>query len=241
MVVDGHLACADDMEAGALNHDRGAFIEADAEQAGVAVDNRRQIVLAVARDEVLIDGGFFEQPEAFFVPLGHHDGVAFGRAAHQVGPLNGSAGGTAAHYAAAREHGFDLALGAGIQVGIGEAPLPSAIEPDGVGGKQRGDESFRIGFGAVARVKHGDVGYAEVRCEALFGFRGIEVAIFAGGGDDDEAGRRPAGERDELLDDFGAELSASDNDEMTARRTKRSGLGRCSEEQRPGRKAKGGG
>ena len=96
-------------------------------------DDLQHVLLAMAGEQVLIDGDAAQEPEALFVAFGHHEGVAFPGAAHQVRTLNRGAGGTAADHAAALEQGEHLALGAGVEVRVDKTPLAAAFEPDASG------------------------------------------------------------------------------------------------------------
>src|SRR5204862_296709 len=84
-VVDRDLARAADLERLAADDDRGALVEADAEDVGVLRDDFLEIVLAVARQHVLVDGNARDQPEAFLVAGRHHEVVVLVRAADHVG------------------------------------------------------------------------------------------------------------------------------------------------------------
>ena len=87
--MDDDFASADDFKVAALHDNRGAFIQTDAEQVGVCPDDRGEIVLAVARQHMLVNGRVGQEAEPAFVALGHQDPVALGCAAHQIGRQDG--------------------------------------------------------------------------------------------------------------------------------------------------------
>ena len=84
VVVDGDTAEPGYFKAIRLDDDRGVFVQADAEEFGMPVDDREEILLAVALREMLVNRDAAEIAEAFFVAGRHHEGVAFARAANQV-------------------------------------------------------------------------------------------------------------------------------------------------------------
>ena len=160
-VIDADQALADDEEAVPLDDDRRRLVEPDAQQPGLRRDDADQVVLAAPDEHMLVDGHAPEVAEPLLVTLGHHDVVAFARAADQVGALDRRAGRRAADHPAPRQHVLDLALGARAQVGVDQPPLAAAAEPDAPGLLQRRDERLRVGHGAVAGVQHGHVRHAE--------------------------------------------------------------------------------
>src|SRR5205807_7395820 len=75
VVIDAHLALADDLELISMNHDGGAFVEADSEQFRMGSDHRHQIIFSMTSDHVLINGRFLQQAETLHMRRRDHDGV----------------------------------------------------------------------------------------------------------------------------------------------------------------------
>ena len=97
------------------------MIEAESEKLGMGLHDRSEIVLAVARINVLVDGDVGKETEADFVAGRHHDGVVvgIGRATHHVGTLDGGSGRAAANDTAAVEEVKELLESAGVEISIG--------------------------------------------------------------------------------------------------------------------------
>lgn len=213
VVGNRNLARPDDPRAISLDDDRRAFVDAEAEQFGMRRDHGLHVFLPVAGDDVLVDRAIAQQGKPFFMPLGHHDQVALGRAPHHVAALDGGAGGAAADNTPARQHAADFRQGAGAEIRIRKPPLASAVDPDGVGLRQRLDEGGAIGHRAIASVHDGDMpgsGSDEK------GLRDVIVApILAGFGrrDNDKVGVHAASEPDEFLHRLTAQTSAAMNQE----------------------------
>lgn len=209
-IVDGDFAGADDFKGVAGDDDGGAFVDADAEEFGLQGDDGDEIVLALAGDQVLVDGDVAEEAEALFVAFGHHDGVAFAGSADEVAALDGGSGAGAGDDAAAGEEVIELLLRLGAEVAIDEAPLAAAIDEDAFGGAEGGEEGVGVGFGAVFRVKLHDVG--EAVAEERVAGEGRDA--FAGRGDDDDGGIEAAGEGGEAVKEFRAEGAAADDHQV---------------------------
>ncbi len=209
-IVDGDFAGADDFKRVASDDDGGAFVDADAEEFGLQGDDGDEIVLALAGDQVLVDGDVAEEAEALFVAFGHHDGVAFAGSADEVAALDGGSGAGAGDDAAAGEEVIELLLRLGAEVAIDEAPLAAAIDEDAFGSAEGGEEGVGVGFGAVFRVKLHDVG--EAVAEERVAGEGRDA--FAGRGDDDDGGIEAASEGGETAEEFGAEGAAADDHQV---------------------------
>ena len=59
-IIDRDLALSYHFEAISMHDDCGALIDSKSKQIGMGVDYLQEIVLAVAREEVLVDGGFVQ-------------------------------------------------------------------------------------------------------------------------------------------------------------------------------------
>src|SRR5437870_5737915 len=119
-----------------MNHDGGAFIDADAEQFRMGGDHRDQIVLSMAGNHMLVNGGVLKQAEALNMWGCDHDGVVSigisGRSrgsAHQKRALDRRSGRTASDHASSVEDSFDFAFGQSAKIGIRKPPLPSTLDP----------------------------------------------------------------------------------------------------------------
>ena len=219
--VNRDPAFSHNFELVAADDDGGTFVEADAKQRWAFVDDGDEVRFAVAGDEVLVDRGIGEEAHALNVIWRDHDGIAGNRAAHHEGPDDGGSGGTASDDTAAVEERVEFTLGAGSQIGVGEPPLASSIEPDAAGFAQRFNEGFAIGGGAIARVEHGEVGGSRFP-------KGLERLVRIGigiarGGDEHDGLILAARQREEAFPDFGPDLSAADNDERAFFRAVRGG------------------
>src|SRR6185312_15520953 len=73
-VVDQNFA-VHGFEGVAVDKDGGALIDADTKQVRMSCDDRVQIVLAMANNDVLVNGGAGQQSEAGFMSGDHHEGV----------------------------------------------------------------------------------------------------------------------------------------------------------------------
>src|SRR5258708_2312253 len=100
-----------------MNHDSGAFVDADAKQFRMRRDHRNQIVLPVAGNYMLVNGRVLAQAEAFHMRGCDHDGVVSmgilggaGCAAYQKRALDGCPCRTASDYASAVKDSFDFSL-----------------------------------------------------------------------------------------------------------------------------------
>ena len=78
------LARADDFETPTGDDDRRPFVDADAQQSGIRVENFGEVILSLASDHMLVNRRAAHEAKAEFVPFRHHDRVAFGSAAHQI-------------------------------------------------------------------------------------------------------------------------------------------------------------
>src|SRR6185312_3029772 len=79
-VVDQDFA-VHGFEGVAVDEDGGALIDADAQQVRMSSDDGIQIVLAMAHNNVLVNGGAGQQREAGFMSGNHHEGVVTVRVA----------------------------------------------------------------------------------------------------------------------------------------------------------------
>ena len=106
VVVDGDLPFADHLKAVTRHNDGRAFRNADSQQLRVLLDQRNNIIPAVACIDVLIDRDLAQEGEAVLVLwLGrHHEVRTRDCSAHQIVALNGGARGTSADHAAALQH-----------------------------------------------------------------------------------------------------------------------------------------
>src|SRR5260221_2167397 len=71
-VVNRDLARADDLEFLTAHDDCRALVQPDAQQVAMLRDHFLEIVLAVAREHMLIDRYTFDQAEAFLIAWRHH-------------------------------------------------------------------------------------------------------------------------------------------------------------------------
>ena len=131
VVVDRHLPLAHHFELVAGDDDRGAFGQADAEHLRILLDDRDEIVPAIARVDVLIDRHLAQELERLLMVRlgGHHHVRTRGVAAHQVFALNRRAGGAAADHAAALQDLVELAVRQRVRVRVDDVPLAAAVEP----------------------------------------------------------------------------------------------------------------
>src|ERR1700733_14514812 len=164
----------------------------------MGLDDGGEVVFAVADVDVLIDGGVGEEAEANLVAGSHHDGVVVGvgGATHHIGALDGCSGRASADDASAIEDFEHFFQGAGVEVGVGEAPVAATFDPDSGGGGERGDEVSGVGDGAVGGVdgRAGDGGEGALGAAVLFLQLGLVGWLGdGGGGDDDDAGVLRAG------------------------------------------------
>src|SRR5262245_34003139 len=95
-------------------------------------NDRYEIELAVAPQEMLVDRDVAYEAEALFV-VTHHDRIRLRVAADQVGANDGGAGRRAADDSAPPQQGAQLGFRARAQVRIRNPPLPATREPDGPG------------------------------------------------------------------------------------------------------------
>ena len=140
---------------------------------------------------------------------------------HQVGALDGGAGRSAADDAAALQQCVQFAFDARAQVGVHQAPLPSALEPDAAGTAQRGGEGIGIGDGAVAGVERGEVPGPGFGQHTFFEPAGRDAGILLRGGDDDDGGVGAAGQFKEAAKDLRPQPPAPGHHQRTVRRTRR--------------------
>src|SRR5439155_11960517 len=142
--------------------------------------------------EMLVDRDALDEAQAALVALRHRLEIAERVAAHHVVGLDRRPRGAAADDAAALQHGVHLLLGLGAQVGINEAPLPAAADPDGGGLLQFREERLGIRVGAFAGVQNLDAGDAQ-RAQLLGLGRLARYRIVEGGRDVDDVGLIAAG------------------------------------------------
>src|SRR6185436_3415087 len=102
-VVDRDVPRPHHLEAVAAHHDRGVLVEADPEELGMARDHGDEVELAVAPQQVLVDGHVLQEAEPLDV-VADHDRVALRVAAHHERAQDGRAGGSTADHAAAGQH-----------------------------------------------------------------------------------------------------------------------------------------
>ena len=233
VVVDGHVAAAHHLEAVAAHHDRGVLVEADAEQVGMALDDGHEVELAVALEQVLVDGDALEEPQPHHV-IADHQGVAPGIAADHERALDGGAGGGAPDDPAAGEHRPQLLVRPRVQVGVGQPPLAPAREPDAARLAQGSDEGLGVRRLAVARVD--DLQVARPRVGEVAKVLGIvgQLVALARRRDHHDARIGAAREVQEALEDGLALEAAAHDDECAAggtevgpsRRGRRRGRGR---------------
>src|SRR5207248_3262836 len=114
--VNEHFALADHFKLIAVHHDSGALIDANAQQFGMPGNDWIQVILAVAGENVLVDGGIAQKAEALFVPRRHHYRVAFRGAPNQIRSLNGSSGRTSTDDASSFQYADQFLFRARIQV-----------------------------------------------------------------------------------------------------------------------------
>src|SRR5262249_32742831 len=128
-VGDEDAARADNRRDVALDDERGAFVDPDAEKPGIGRDDLGEVALPAARADVLIDRDIAEIAEPA-LRAGRHQGSVVGDgAAYENRPLNRRAGRASGDQPAALEHGPYFALGAGAGIGVDETPLPAADKP----------------------------------------------------------------------------------------------------------------
>ena len=176
------------------------------------LDDLDEIELAIPAEQMLIYRHVSKEGHPLLV-IAHHDGVASGVPAREIGPLNRRSGGRSADHATALEQSPQLVVHLGVKVGVGEAPLPAAAEPYAAGGAQRGHELVAIGDRAVAGMEH-----AEIRRAQSFELAqpGPEPTVSIGGpgrGYYHDRRVRPTGEIQEPAHDRGVPHRASDDDE----------------------------
>ena len=204
-IPHGDALGAVDGEGVAVDGKGGALVDAESEELGMGLDDGGEIVLAVADVDVLVDGDVGEEAEADLVGGSHHDGVVVGvgGAAHHEGALNGCAGRASADDASAIEEVEHFFEGEGVEVGVGEAPVAAAFDPDSGGRGEGSDEGSGVGEGTVGGVEDG-AGHGG---EGAFGAAGLVLQDGLGGwfddgcgGDDDDVGVFAAGHFDEALE-----------------------------------------
>ena len=214
VVVDGDAARADDLEAIALDDQRGVVVDAEAQQIRVRVHDVHQLGVAFGRGQVRIDRDLLEEAEATVAAPGHEDRLVR-PPAHDERPLDDRSRGGAEDGAAAGEQGLDLAVRARLPIRGGQpAGIPGG-QVDGAGAPNRRDERLRIGDGAVARVedRHA-VGTEPLPEMAVVGrpLRAVSRRVRVedrvvvaesnrrrGGREHDDAGRGAPGQRDETV------------------------------------------
>ncbi len=140
-------------------------------------------------------------------------GVGAGVASHQVRALDRRARRRAADHAAARQHVPQGVVHLGVQVGVGQAPLASAGEPDASGSAKRLREGVGVGHLGVVGVEDGYVAGAGVLEGSASPEELVVVVGAARRGDDDDGRGRPAGQLHEALEDGGIAQGASGDDQ----------------------------
>jgi hypothetical protein len=141
------LAAAEHAHVAAADHDRGAFVDAEAEVAGAQLQRADQARQALALQEVLVGDRHRHQVEA----------LAQARRVHAAGDhracLDRGAGRAAADDPAARQQRVHLGLEPGAEVGVGDLLLRTAAEPDRRRCLERCAEVLAVGLAAIARVQ----------------------------------------------------------------------------------------
>jgi hypothetical protein len=140
----------------AVHRDRRARVQPDPQQFRMLLHHRGQVILAVARIHVLIDGGIGDQAKPNLVPWRHHDRVVIRvrRAAHHVRALNGRARRSAHHHSTAVEHPEDLLKRQRAEIRIRQPPVPPAFQINAGCVLQRGHKLGRVGHLAIRGVQH---------------------------------------------------------------------------------------
>src|SRR5262245_20119240 len=87
----------------ALDNERGAFVDADAQELRVAAHESGHVAVALSLGEMLVDGDTRKKAEAAFVAVGHHVEISERAAAGHVLALDGGTGAGAADDAAAAQ------------------------------------------------------------------------------------------------------------------------------------------
>src|ERR1700676_1913377 len=85
MLIDRHFAGPDYFKLVALDDDGGTLVDTDPKQLGMGRDHGEHIVLALALQQMLVDGYAAQESETLLVAGGHHDAVTRARPAHQRG------------------------------------------------------------------------------------------------------------------------------------------------------------
>ena len=63
-IGDRHVTQPDHVELVAVNDNGRGFVDADAQQVGMRFDERNQVEFAIAPQDMLVDGGVFQEGEA---------------------------------------------------------------------------------------------------------------------------------------------------------------------------------
>ena len=209
----------------ACHDDGGAFVDADAQKLRIAFDQRGHVGEALSLGEVLIDGGTRQEAQAALVAFGHDVAIAERIGAGQVLGLNRGAGAAAHDDSAAPEHVAHRRVGFGIEIGVGEAPLPPAAEPDAAGGAERLEILGAVDLGQLAAGQDGDrfgAGLTKLLGDAALFRNGIGHS----GRQHNDPGFLSAGQLNEPFDDPLGHATAADDDQRAFFHLRRSRLGR---------------
>src|SRR5262249_3042684 len=145
-VEEVHLVLANNLGHVSPDDERCRFIQANPQELWMCSDNAAHVVKPIALGEVLVNSRSRQKVETSLVTRSHHLLVAQRGSAHQYLTLNRGSRGTAADQSPAAEHVMKGRDRIRALVGIDEAPLPAAAEPDSSGLLQHVEKFGRINF-----------------------------------------------------------------------------------------------
>ena len=131
-------------------------------------DDGIEITFAAPGIDMLVDRGIGKQSEARLMTGRHHDSIVAvriiripWRTPNKKRSLNGRARRTTANHATTCQQGFHLMLDGSTEVGVGQPPLASTLNPHARRMSQRFNKVLRVCTYAVSGMQHSDVLYAE--------------------------------------------------------------------------------